>query len=74
MKIGMLWRDDHKTRPLDEKVRRAAAYYRDKYGREPQLCYVNPRTLAVDEQTIDTIHVLTDNAVLPDHFWLGMAV
>jgi hypothetical protein len=48
MDIGMLWYDDDGKRPLDEKVARAAAYYRAKYGVQPTECYVNPGTLAPD--------------------------
>jgi hypothetical protein len=38
MQTGMLWLDDDKRRSIEEKVRRAVAYYRDKYGRS--LTYV----------------------------------
>ncbi len=38
MNAGMLWLDDDKQRPLEERVSRAADYYREKYGRLPELC------------------------------------
>ena len=51
MKVGMMWLDNDKKRTLDEKVRRAADYYRDKYGRFPELCLVNSRVLK-DEKKV----------------------
>ena len=71
MNIGMLWLDDDKKRPFAEKVQRAADYYREKYGRLPELCLVNVQTLA-NEQQIGKIKVQPTRTVLRDHFWLGM--
>jgi hypothetical protein len=71
MKIGMMWLDTDNKRSLEEKVRRAAEYYRDKYGRLPELCLVNERLLE-DEQKVGRIMVQPAKAVLPGHFWLGM--
>jgi len=72
MKIGMMWLDIDKQRTLDEKVKRAAEYYRDKYGRFPELCLVNER-LIEDEKKVGRVVVQPAKAVLPGHFWLGMA-
>jgi len=71
MDIGMLWFDDS-PRPLGEKVRRAATYYAEKYGRQPTLCLVNPTTW--DGQPGDKIPVELRQArlVLPNHFWIGI--
>ena len=71
MNVGMLWLDDDKKRPLDEKVRRAADHYKEKYGRFPELCLVNIQMLA-DERQIDKIKVQPARTVLLNHFWLGM--
>jgi hypothetical protein len=45
MNIGMLWFDNDPKAGLDVKVERAAAYYRNKYGRKPTLCFVHPSML-----------------------------
>ncbi len=71
MDIGMLWLDADAKRPFDEKVRRAADYYREKYGRFPELCLVN-KSMIADEKKIGRILVKTNKTVRLDHFWLGM--
>jgi hypothetical protein len=40
-----LWFDSDPKRDLAEKVARAADRYRFKFGRRPNLCYVNPSML-----------------------------
>ncbi len=72
LKIGMMWLDTDKKRTLEEKVQRATDYYRDKYGRLPELCLVNERLLD-DEKKIGRVIVQPARSVLPGHFWLGMA-
>lgn len=72
MNIGMLWLDADKTRTLDEKVKRAAEYYQDKYGKLPELCLVNSKVIA-KSINVGRIKVETARTVLPHHFWLGMA-
>ena len=71
MNIGMLWLDADQMRPFDEKVSRAADYYREKYGRSPELCYVNNKMLA-EEKSIGRIEVKPIKSVQVNHFWLGM--
>jgi hypothetical protein len=86
MKVGLLWFDNDSARDLASKVARAAAHYQRKYGRAPQLCYVNPDTLKHDAargngskavardngDVVAGIQVLTSKTVLPNHFWLGV--
>jgi hypothetical protein len=45
MNIGMLWFDNDPKSNLEMKVERAVAYYRDKYGKVPTLCFVHPSML-----------------------------
>ncbi|MCA9983458.1 MAG: hypothetical protein KDE09_09965 [Anaerolineales bacterium] len=71
MQIGMLWLDDDQKRPLEEKVERAAAYYQDKYGQTPTLCFVNAKAVA-ERTTIGRIDVRPAKHVMPSHFWLGV--
>ncbi len=70
MNSGMLWLDDDKHRPFEEKVRRAAVYYREKYGRSPELCRVNPAMIK-EKLKIGKIEIEPMKTVLPHHFWLG---
>ncbi|WP_420642268.1 hypothetical protein [Candidatus Leptofilum sp.] len=71
MNVGMLWLDDDRNRSLDEKVNRAVDYYREKYGRMPELCLVNKKVLS-EEKRVGKVSVQPQAAILPHHFWLGM--
>ena len=71
MNVGMLWLDDDKKRPFDEKVARAAEYYQMKYGVIPTLCHVNKKMLK-EKKTVGKIVVSPVGTVLPHHFWLGV--
>lgn len=72
MNEGMLWLDDDKRLSLEEKVQRAADYYRDKYGRVPNFCLVNTAMLLGEEAQVGVIQVRPAGNVLPNYFWLGM--
>lgn len=72
MNVGMLWLDTDAKRSLEEKVQRAVEYYRDKYGRAPELCLVNKQMLADSELKIGAVKVQPAKNVLPHHFWVGM--
>ena len=39
--IGMLWFDDDPDKTLETVIGEAAAYYRKKYGADPNICMVN---------------------------------
>jgi hypothetical protein len=71
MQYGMLWLDTDSHRTLEEKVRRAAAYYADKYGQPPQLCLVN-KTMLEEEKDVDTVHVRPVANMVKHHFLLGL--
>ena len=46
MQEGMLWFDSDGSRSLAAKIEDAARRYREKFGRQPDTCYVNSATLA----------------------------
>ncbi len=71
MNIGMLWFDDS-SRPLKEKIRRAVEFYTEKYGREPTLCLVNPKTLNGGGGAVGGIEVREGASVMLDHYWIGV--
>ncbi len=74
MEIGMLWYDDDHKRTLEEKVRRAATYYREKHGQMPNLCVINPRTASNGAgQALQDIELRLAPNVLLHHFWVGVA-
>jgi len=73
MDIGMLWFDSDSNRDVSVRIKQASKYYRSKYGREPNLCYVHPSTGGTGiPKIVGELKVITSQTVLPDHFWLGI--
>ncbi len=73
MKIGMLWLDQDQGESLDVRIRRASAYYREKYGRAPDLCCVHPRGHKDGlPSRVDSMEIRPQMTVLPGHFWIGL--
>lgn len=73
MDIGMLWFDDDGKRNTAEKIKRAAEYYKAKYGREPVVCYVHPDLLDNGKEgQVGLIRIIGSRTVIKNHFWLGV--
>lgn len=72
MDIGMLWFDNDPKSDVSTKVMEAAAYYRQKYGEEPNLCFVHPSMVTEPENQAGAISVVVSSSVLPFHFWIGV--
>jgi hypothetical protein len=71
MNVGMLWFDNDSKTDLVTKIDRAVDYYHDKYGKEPNLCFVHPSMVSEAPPKGSLIKVKTSRSVLPNHFWLG---
>jgi hypothetical protein len=80
MDIGMLWFDNDQKADFRAKVERAATYYRDKYGKAPNLCFVHPCMLPnnvsknAEKPSFNSqgVEIRTSNTMLPHHFWIGI--
>jgi hypothetical protein len=78
MDIGMLWFDNDNQTGLEIKVKRAVSYYQEKYGKKPNLCFVNPCMIATNgnghpaSQKSSEVEIRESNAMLPNHFWIGI--
>lgn len=78
MNIGMLWFDNDPKAEISTKIERAARYYREKYGRQPNICFVHPSMLQEGyltrpgEKERNPIEVRASKSVLPNHFWIGV--
>ncbi len=77
--IGMLWFDNDPKTEITGKIEKAACYYKNKYGKSPDLCFVHPTMLASENnQPISNpakknkIEVRTSKSVLPNYFWIGV--
>lgn len=77
MDVGLLWFDNDVRRGIEEKVQRAAAHYATKYGHKPNVCFVHPSMLEGngkrDVLRTDGVEVRAGCAILPNHFWIGVA-
>jgi hypothetical protein len=72
MDIGMLWFDNDSKSDLLSKVRQAADYYQNKYGQEPNCCFVHPSMINEKEANTGTITVCPNSTIIPHHFWIGV--
>lgn len=70
-----MWFDDDPHRELEQKVLRAATHYEQKYGRRPNLCFVNPGVFKGNGsvEKAGEVEIRVGRSVLPHHFWLGVA-
>ena len=76
MNVGMLWFDNDPRTTLTVKVRRAADYYRQKYGLVPDLCLVHPSMLNglrldLIEDDPGKVAVRPNRLIQPGHLWIG---
>jgi len=72
MDIGMMWFDPDPKTALDEKVLRAAAYFRAKYGKPPNACRVNPAMMTDAERVAGPVTVRPWRSILPGTLWIGV--
>ncbi len=73
MNVGMLWYEKDHKEDLGASIRRAAAYYENKYGRKPNTCFLNPETANGDlPRQVGRVTIKTSPSVLAHHFWLGV--
>ena len=78
MNSGLLWFDNDSKRELVEKVQLSVAHYMSKYGHKPNVCFVHPALLNGNGKRpkpikAGGIEIRPGRAILPDHFWLGVA-
>ena len=68
--IGLLWYDSS-AQDLAVKIAAAAQRYRERFGGEPNVCYVHPSDLPTGECETNGIRVRTATRVLRHHLWLS---
>ena len=72
MKTGLLWYDGNPKVTFASKVVRAARRYRERFGRQPSVCYVHPSMLADISPPIADVQILPSNRVQRNCFWVGI--
>lgn len=74
MKSGLLWYDGDKDKPLWDKIDEAAKRYYEKFGIQPNTCFVNPKTLPDGKGAKrGDIRVQTSPTIQMNHIWLGVS-
>jgi hypothetical protein len=71
LEVGLLWYDDSKA-DFATKVHEAAQRYEEKFGDKPNCCHVNPQGLPGDAPRANGVRLVTNPAILPNHFWVGI--
>ena len=69
--IGILWFDDDKKTPLNEKIIAAADCYRGRFGRVPTICLVSAKQVE-KEFSLGVLSVRPERYILPHHFLVGV--
>lgn len=75
MKVGLLWFDDDARTTLEDKVLKAAAYYKHKYGKTPNLCFIHPGAFNCNgngNKLASGVEIRPLCSVLRHHFWIGV--
>ena len=77
MHTGLMWFDNDPKTALAVKIRKASDYYSKKFGRQPDICLVNPSMLGGQaSETVEEhgrqITVRPYRPVLPGHLWIGV--
>lgn len=70
---GLLWYDGASWRTLEEKVGAARERYIEKYGSNPNVCFVHPSATNEDAVQVEGCRVVPNPTVLKHHFWIGEA-
>lgn len=69
---GMLWFDKDPQSDLLSKVNKAAAYYLQKYGQKPDLCFVHPSMLPSESLKTEELSIFGNPSMIPHHIWIGL--
>ena len=72
MNIGMLWYDNDPQKGIEDKVDQAATYYQEKYGKEPDLCFVHSSMKNKAPSQAGTVEIRSSGTVMPNYFWIGV--
>jgi len=73
IQTALLWFDDSSRVPFVDKVHEAVEAYQDKFGRPPDVCYVNPQDLPNGLTPPLGVAVEPETSVLRHHFYVGVS-
>lgn len=64
----LLWYDDTKRKPVEEKIVEGIQRYVERFGETPNVCLVNPSE-AVDSRVLT---IRPTSYVRPNNYWIGV--
>jgi hypothetical protein len=67
-----MWFDNSPKVPLSDKVDEAVQAYEAKYGRTPNVCYVNPADIPEGGCVPENVTIESEASVLPNHIYVGV--
>ncbi len=70
--VGWMWVDNRQDQDLREKVLAGAQRYRSKFGRSPNICYVNASLLNQPEVECQGVRIIGASNIPRHHFWMGV--
>ena len=73
LRTALLWFDNSPSVPFGEKVNEAAEAYVDKFGRSPDICYVNPGDLPKGLTPPLGLVVEPEPSVMRHHIYIGVS-
>lgn len=71
MKTGLLWYDKDPKVAFASKVARATGRYRERFGREADVCYVHPSMLVSTLAQSVGLQLVPSVTVQQNCFWVG---
>lgn len=74
MHTGMLWFDNDPRTTLSVKIQKAMDFYRNKFGRIPDLRLVHPSMMDNGQNQLELgkLIIRSYRPVTPGHLWIGI--
>lgn len=70
-KIGLMWFENDPKKPLEIIVKEIYEYNKNKYHKDGNVCYVNPKVLPSEEVIVlDNVKIKPWKSILPYHYWM----
>ncbi len=64
----LLWFDDTKKKPVEEKISEGISRYVERFGEAPNICLVNPSELVSAKGLL----IRPAAYVRPNYYWIGV--
>ena len=71
MNIGMLWLNTDEKKTFDQCLQAAVLYYKAKYSKIPDTCYVNDKHSG--PLNVGGISIVPSKTIIAKHLWLGVS-